>query len=312
VSDTTASAIGAVVLLAAAFFGCVEQGAPEYDAKGRRLVKFSIPTRAYESNVGGGGGIRALSKDLAQSAWDYIEVVFKSGDEYYMGLGVKGNDVHFSLPARAYQAVMFAGIAAGKKLLAVGVPIAVDAGTQPVGNGRLTIETDTKRITFTLSALTADITAGSLTINEKTAPAPTALTFKIPTSGIGLNSQTVSAMDGKNPPYFAVPGKVNGLKGEFTIGGFKVAGVGVPNDANLLTALTMATMLFGVLDAAGSTKIIQTRGLTGYDTVTETFITPAAVSGTVNEIGIVNGELKVNFDLATDVNNLTEGFNAVV
>jgi hypothetical protein len=52
--------IGAVALVAAAFFGCVEQGAPEeeapeYDAQGRRLVKFSVPTRAYESNIGGGG-----------------------------------------------------------------------------------------------------------------------------------------------------------------------------------------------------------------------------------------------------------------
>jgi hypothetical protein len=57
--------VGAVVMLAAAFFGCVEQaahedapeGASEYDAQGRRLVTFNIPTRDYNS-AGGGGNSR--------------------------------------------------------------------------------------------------------------------------------------------------------------------------------------------------------------------------------------------------------------
>jgi hypothetical protein len=42
--------IGAVVVIAAAFFGCAEQAfedAPEYDEQGRRLVKFSISTGGY-------------------------------------------------------------------------------------------------------------------------------------------------------------------------------------------------------------------------------------------------------------------------
>jgi hypothetical protein len=47
--------VGAVVMVAAAFFGCVEQGAEDaskYDAQGRRLVTFNIPTR--DNSAGGG------------------------------------------------------------------------------------------------------------------------------------------------------------------------------------------------------------------------------------------------------------------
>jgi hypothetical protein len=52
--------IGAVALVAAAFFGCAvvsEEEAPEYDALGRRLVTFNIPTRDY-NGAGGGGNPR--------------------------------------------------------------------------------------------------------------------------------------------------------------------------------------------------------------------------------------------------------------
>jgi hypothetical protein len=305
--------IGAVALVAAAFFGCSvvsEEEAPEYDALGRRLVKFSVPTRAYENHIGGGGSIRALSKDLAQSAWDYIEVVFKSGDdEYYVGTGVKGNDVHFALPAGTYQAVMFAGVAAGKKLLAVGVPTGVDGSDDDVdGQGSITIGTNTKRISFTLSALTADIKAGDLTIEGESAPAPAGLTFKIPT-GTGLNSQTASAVDSENPPYFAVPMNDDEIVGTFRIGGFNDGDpvVGAPDDADLFNAAG----LFGVLDAAGSTKIIQAIGVTGYDAETSTLITPVTVSGKVNAIGIEGGVLAIGFELATNVSSLNEGFSKI-
>jgi hypothetical protein len=49
---------GAVVLIAMAFFGCSEQAleepAFEYDEQGRRLVTFSVPTKAYTDATGGG------------------------------------------------------------------------------------------------------------------------------------------------------------------------------------------------------------------------------------------------------------------
>jgi hypothetical protein len=49
--------IGAVVVIAAVFFGCAEQAfedEPEYDEQGRRLVSFSVPTGSYSS---GGGAL---------------------------------------------------------------------------------------------------------------------------------------------------------------------------------------------------------------------------------------------------------------
>jgi hypothetical protein len=298
----------AVALVAAAFFGCVEQApeeALEYDALGRRLVKFSVPTRAYESNFGG-GGTRALSNNLAQSAWDYIEVVFKNSDEYYVGTGVKGNDVHFFLPEGEYQAVMFAGVAAGTKLLAVGVPTSVDGSATDVnGQGSIEITKNTKKITFTLRALTTDIKRGSLTIEGESAPTPGALSFKIPT---GTSPDTASAVDSENPPYFAVPMDDDEIAGTFRIGGFNDgAAVGVPDEDDLFEA----TGLFGALDAAGSTKIIQAIGVSGYDAETKTLITPVTVSGKVNTIGIDGGVLAIGFELATNVSSLVEGFSKI-
>jgi hypothetical protein len=91
--------VSAVVMLAAAFFGCVEQaqeGASGYDAQGRRLVTFNIPTRDY--NSAGGGVTRALTTPLAQTTWDYVEVVFKNDTEYYAGAAARGKDISFTLP----------------------------------------------------------------------------------------------------------------------------------------------------------------------------------------------------------------------
>jgi hypothetical protein len=306
--------VSAVVILAAAFFGCadVPEEAPEYDAQGRRLVKFSVPTRAYENNI---GGIRALSNTLAQSAWDYIEVVFKNeegDDEYYVGSGVKGNDIHFSLPEGKYKAVMFVGVASGTKLLAVGVPTGVNgSGTPPAGDGSIEIEADTTRLTFALRALTTDILTtdikdGDLTLDGKSAPTPATLTFKIPT---GTSPDTAYAVDSENPPYFTITGNADEIEGTFKIGGFNGGDpvVGAPDDADLFNA----TGLFGVLDSVDSTKIIQAIGLTGYDAVTKTVITPVDVRGKVKTIGIKDGVLEIGFELATNVSTLTEGFSKI-
>jgi hypothetical protein len=172
--------IGAVVFLAAAFFGCSEQAleedAPEYDAQGRRLVKFSVPTRAYEKS-----GIRALSNANARAAWDYVEVVFKRDtvppdpEEYYVGSAAKSQDVYFGLPEDTYQAVMFIGIANGTKLLAVGVPTETKKKDGTViehtidnidGKGKITIKEETDSIVFTVSSLTMDIIVDITAIGE--------------------------------------------------------------------------------------------------------------------------------------------------
>ncbi|MDR1216910.1 MAG: hypothetical protein LBK25_09525 [Treponema sp.] len=127
------------MVIAAAFFGCAEQAledAPEYDGQGRRLVAFSVPTGSYSS---GGGGTRSLTQPIAQAAWDYGEVVFYKGTEYYVGSAARGNDIRFNLPeSDGYKAVMLLGIGNGNRLLGVGVPSISDAdinkGSDGAGN----------------------------------------------------------------------------------------------------------------------------------------------------------------------------------
>jgi hypothetical protein len=163
--------IGTVVVLTAVFFSCAEAAFDEkavtYDDKGRRLVEFSIPTKDYDAS--GGGGIRALSPEVAKAGYNYIEVVFTAhGVGYKSGSAIKGEDIKFSLPEGQYLAVMFAGTSSGAKLLAIGVPTAVyegvdeegeliDAATTPDGAGHLDVTINTKTIVFTLTALTAGV-----------------------------------------------------------------------------------------------------------------------------------------------------------
>jgi hypothetical protein len=62
--------IGTAVVLTAVFFSCAEAAFDEkavtYDDKGRRLVEFSIPTKDYDAN--GGGGSELLPKKSPKPA----------------------------------------------------------------------------------------------------------------------------------------------------------------------------------------------------------------------------------------------------
>jgi hypothetical protein len=292
--------VGAVALLAAAVFGCVEQAtedASEYDAQGRRLVTFNIPARDYETGTGG-GVTRALTKPLAQTTWDYVEVVFTNGTEYYADFAVRGKDMYFTLPEGSYKAVMFVGVGKGTRLLAVGVPTSVDGSATGLDKqGSIPITATTKKITFTLSALTTDIVgAGSFQLD------------------VGANTADGTyALDGTDVPYFHVPVNAAGIGGTFRIGGFNdgalppASAVGVPDDGDLFNA----TGLFGVLDAASSTPIIQAIGTTAYDPVTGKLVPPMTVGGQVNTIRIASGVLAIGFELATNINGLTAGFSRI-
>jgi hypothetical protein len=121
---------GIMAALATVMFGCaeavLEEEAPKYDDAGRRLVDFTIPTGNYDN---GGGGIRALSPDIAKASWDYIQVVFALDEGgngnfdlsmFFGAAASKGEDLHFSIPEGKYKGIMFAGTVKGFKLLAVG------------------------------------------------------------------------------------------------------------------------------------------------------------------------------------------------
>jgi hypothetical protein len=240
--------------------------------------------------VRGGGVTRALTKPLAQTTWDYVEVVFKNGNEYYAGAAVRGKDLYFTLPEGTYQAVMFAGVGKGTRLLAVGVPTAVDGSDAGLDkHGSIKITANTKKITFSLCALSTDIVSGASFMVDG-----------------GSTPGGVYALDGKDVPYFLVPVDKGGIKGTFKIGGFTVGAIGVPNDGDLFAT----PGLFGVLGAASN--IIQAIGTTAYDSGAGEIIPPMAVGGEVTGMRIDGGELAIDFELATNVtSNLTEGFSRI-
>jgi hypothetical protein len=179
--------LGAAVVLIAAFFttallGCAEavpeEEAVKLDDQGRRLVTFSVPTRGYGSLSGGGSDqIRALNSDIAQSAWDYVEVVLQSKEkipitpwesdyEYFTGSGMKGGDIRLTVPVGEYRAIMLAGISNGIRLLAVGIVSNVRRSVGADNNedwdieeGTVNITAETETITFTLSALKSNISS---------------------------------------------------------------------------------------------------------------------------------------------------------
>jgi hypothetical protein len=217
--------------------------------------------------------------------WDYVEVVFKNGDEYYTGAAARGDDVRFTLPEGNYQAVMFAGVVKETRLLAVGVPTSEDGtGTTPDGRGSIEITASTKHIIFALSALSADIVSGG--------------SFHL---AVGANAvEGTYALDGEDVPYFHVPVNEAEIAGTFRIGGFTCV-----DDGDLFNTAG----LFGVLGAAGDKSIIQAIGTSSYDLFTGKLVPPMAVGGEVKEIGIDGGVLAIDFELATNVNSLTAGFS---
>jgi hypothetical protein len=256
----------------------LEEEPIERDAQGRELVKLSIPTSAYDR-----GGIRALNQTIAQSAWDYVEVVFQNGTEYYAGAAIKGNAINLALPAATYNAVMFAGLANGTKLLAVGVPTATSVGSIPTtitpAIGAVTIALDTTGIEFTLSALTMGI--GNIEINN-------------------AGSAGVVDVNGyKQVPYFLLAKGVSvSTDTSITIAGFGDGTDGVPNGSILATSAT----LFGV---AGTPTITST-GVFASDAATQQTFSPVSASAiTVDAAAITSGSLKVEFSFTTPT---TDGF----
>jgi hypothetical protein len=275
--------IGVVVMIAAAFFGCAEQAleedAPKYDEQGRRLVTFSVSTDMVEAR-----STRALTKPIAQVAWDYVEVIFTDGTTYYFGAASRGENIRFSLPeADGYKAVMLVGIANGNRLLGVGVPDDA-AGTD--GLGGINIAVNTTAIEFTVTALTADIgatgTPGDLTLNSINTP------------------EANFDMDGALVPYFKLIKNTTDITGTLTIRGFpaEVGGTKLVDVSGAPTAITVDTPVYiGVAETA--TRLMVTPG----DGTNGTTAPTASMNGT-------SGELEINFKLAVSTDGeFDEGFS---
>jgi hypothetical protein len=311
---TTAAMVAALVLCGLGLFGCAYQALEEekpskYDEAGRLLVDFSVPTEFY------GGGVRALSVEVAQSAWDYVQVVFEfdvendgfgNGDNrFYAGSAARGEELHFSLPEGDYRALMFLGTKSGLRLLATGAVTGVkDADKylqEDILDGLFKITREVRTIEFTVSSLVSDIEEG-------------ALTFSSPVYKNGFDNIT-TVLDGGMVPYFNIPSAVQlpyteegAIKGTFAFSGFPDT-LTPGGDAVELGAVTPAKDAW--LDLVNDkTTMIQTIGVLAYNRKTESELAPVPVTGTVQYVRLLYGKLRIDFGLKTSESpELKIGFN---
>jgi hypothetical protein len=304
---TVAAVLGGLLLFGCSYQALEEEKSFKRDGDGRLLVDFSVPTEFY-------GGVRALSVEVAQSAWDYAQVVFEfdadkngvfgdAGDRFYAGSAARGEDLHFSLPEGDYRALMFLGTKAGLRLLATGAVTGVkDAGgytAEDILDGLFSIAQGVRTIEFTVSSLISDIDEG-------------ALTFSGPVGKNGADGNT-SVVNGGIVPYFNIPpaiqapyGSVGAIEGTFTFSGFP-------------DALTQSEVELGSvtpdadawLDLVGDkASMIQTIGVLAYNRKTEANLAPVPVTGTVQTVKLADGKLAIDFGLKTSENpELQIGFN---
>jgi hypothetical protein len=238
---------------------------------------------AFLPEVTARGGTRSLTKPIAQAAWDYVEVVFNRGDEYYVGSAARGNNIRFNLPeGDGYKAVMLLGIGNGNRLLGIGVPSESDEninkGSGSDGAGGINIKTDTKTMTFTMIALTADIvgTPGNLTIANKNKPD---------------GAITINGTD--DIPYFILAEALyvspTDIPGTFSIDGF-------PADVGGLSANGLVGVVGGAVVDTISTLISSE----------ETAIPPLLVTPKDKTATIGGGKVNIGFTLTTSA---AAGFN---
>jgi hypothetical protein len=315
----TAAMVAAVVLGGLGLFGCSYQALEEEktikrDAEGRRLVDFSVPTESY-----GGGGPRALNAEVAQSSWDYVQIVFEfdvdeddvfgdAENRFYVGSAIRGATIRFSLPEGRYRALMFLGTNTDElRLLATGAVTGVkDASNvyieEGITDGLFEITPDVRIVEFTASALVSDIEEGG------------ALTFSGPEPKSAPDNVT-TILGGGLVPYFNIPpatqdnyGTPGAIAGTFAFSGFP--DVIAPPDAEVeLGSATPAAD--GWFDLAGDKEtMIQNIGVFAYNRVTKMDLAPVPVTGTVQTVRLTAGKLEIDFGLKTsDSEGLEIGFN---
>jgi hypothetical protein len=311
---TISATVAAAALCGLLLFGCsyqaLEEGKPsKYDEQGRLLVDFSVPTELY------GGGVRALSVEVAQSAWDYAQAVFEfdadgdgfgnEDDIFYAGSAARGEDLHFSLPEGAYRALMFLGTKAGLRLLATGAVTGLKDSAayvqENILNGLFNITQGVRVIEFTVSSLVSDIDEG-------------ALTFSGPVGKNGADGVT-TVVDGGIVPYFNVPPAVQApysadgaIRGTFKFSGFPDTLTQDGDEFELGSDTPDADAWFDL--AGDKASMIQTIGILAYNRKTEAYLAPVPVAGTVQSVKLSNGQLAIDFGLKTSENpELQIGFN---
>jgi len=157
-------------------------------------------------NTGGTDASRSLTTKLAKQEGNYVEVIFQSGGKYYRASGAYNVSLKVNVPKDTYSsanAIVLIGRKSDFTLLAAGVP--TTAITVP----------DVKVIEFTITSLTADVSAqgSDFVITETNFPSPAWVTgdFK---KGLFYDGDDTS-------PCFQVPTAqtINPVPAKLTING---------------------------------------------------------------------------------------------
>jgi hypothetical protein len=322
-------------LFTAGVSGCaapaLEEEAVQYDEQGRRLVSFRIPTKGYYAALGR-GNVRALSRENAELAWDYVQVVLNykgldgsgdpdtvwgdTNDEYFVSYADKGDEISFSIPEGVYRGLMFLGVARELRLLALGPATAIQnasggsAGTV-AADGEFTIDANVRTIVFTVDALVSDITNGAFALTGPTGY-ETDETDKEYTP-----KPSVSGVASVSYPYFTVPSNVaKGTYGDADVihGTFSFSGLPELIAPDVEVDLDDSEWL-GLADSVvGLTKSIQTIGLAAHNSKTKLDLPPIKVEGEVDSATLKEGALTLGFVLGTPAKDgfVKAQFNAAV
>jgi len=225
--------VAAAILLAVLIAGCDVIGAPEapassvvgYTDDGQPLVSLNV-------GISGSDG-RALTTTLAQAGVDFYEVIFvKAGTPYRISWRGDTAVGRIVVPTGDYDntgtefAYMFAGRRDTKTLLGVGLLTGAN-GTKPT-QPATEIVGDTTEVTFTVTALTTDITATST------------FSAKYNSNASNVTPATIT-VDKTVYPIFLFPKSTTDIVGTFTIGGIDLDTGGDHEDSIKIASVTPLT-----------------------------------------------------------------------
>jgi hypothetical protein len=220
---TIVTALVALLVMLAVSCDGIPGQKPEYDADGQELVTLSV-------SVGETEGSRSLIKATAQEEGNYVEVIFRRKNfpsagvnTYYRAEAVKNTTILIKIPADTYaidDAIVLYGTQGNKTLLATGVVTGV-TGSTFTPNTSFVINTSTTKITFTLTALEADISPSATTsfviVNDSGSPAIEDTLFD--------NNTTVNVSNaGVQEKWFQLPYGSDDIEAILTINGLDVTG----------------------------------------------------------------------------------------
>jgi len=258
---------------------------PEYTADGRKLVTLSV-------NIGGTVNGRSLNDTNAKADADYVEVVFKHGSDYFRTEGYFPTPIKIKIPADDYEideAIVLVGKKSDSTLLATGV---LTATTPPSTGLTFQIDENTTSITFTVTSLVANITAGggagkAFEIHEDSGNVGGTGDKIEDTDFAGLTNNGLFQTGAENP-WFQVPVNTTGINATLTISGFSATGNKIVRVSGG-TPLTFSkvTVAAEEIPSSSVTSPAVNDAIGAQGKIDITFATPTAIASSPNRYQII-------------------------